>query len=288
MLTNAQAESWSRQPESDKAQRTHEEIRTALRGPRSTILHREFTDFLQGSYRNGTNIKFDSDVDIAARLDRPFQYDTNLLGPFWAQQQSAQFVQSDYSFEQFRSDTYETLRDAFGSGVKLRNKCIEVPADATRLKADVVPCIQHRIYTAYEAFHSGIGFRPLNEQRWVVNFPVQHYENGVRKQAMTNQRFKPLVRLIKNARNSQVGRGELSTNAAPSYFLQCLIYNASDAAFVSDLVRAFYTVLQDLRTKLNRPSSIICENGLVPLFGLTPEQWSVPNATSTIDALLRV
>lgn len=285
MLTSAQAETWSRQPDSAKAQRTHEAIRAVLRGGRSKIRDRDFTDFLQGSYRSDTNIRGDSDVDIVARLNETFRHETSLLGPFWAEQQKARFSPPTYSFEQFRVDTFETLHDAFGDAVTLRNKCIEVAGRDGRLNADVVTCLEYRRYREFERYDSGITFRPLHEDRWIVNFPVQHYENGIAKQGSTHQRFKPMVRLMKNARNAQVDARRLADNVAPSYFLQCLIYNVPDHWFVPNLVQTYYAVLKHLEGALNDPLSFISENGIVPLFGNTPEQWNVANARSTVAAL---
>jgi predicted nucleotidyltransferase len=170
MPSAAQVENWSKQPDSARAKVTHEAIREALRSQRSVIKDRDFDDFLQGSYRNDTNIRGDSDVDIVVRLNTTFSHDTSRLAPFWAAQMQSAYPVASYQFADFRRDVFATLSVAFGSSVRQENKCIRVPGRNGRLDADVVPCLEHRNYRQFtavdeEQYDRGIAFYTLREGR---------------------------------------------------------------------------------------------------------------------------
>ena len=64
---------WATQPSPQAAKHTHESIRHAL----STAYRLSavtFETYLQGSYRNDTNIRQDSDVDIVVELTSAFAH----------------------------------------------------------------------------------------------------------------------------------------------------------------------------------------------------------------------
>lgn len=66
----SQIETWSRRSQTDTAMRAHEDLRNAVRGARySTVRDLDFSDYLQGSYRNYTNTVRDHDVDVVLQLD---------------------------------------------------------------------------------------------------------------------------------------------------------------------------------------------------------------------------
>lgn len=290
MANPAQVESWSKQPDPAQAKRTHEAIREVLRGARSAIRDWSFEDFLQGSYRNDTNIRADSDVDIVVRLDSVFTHDTTRLSPFWSAEMQRAYGTATYTFADFRRDVFNTLSAAFGNDVTQENKCIKVCGRNGRLDADVVPCLQHRYYRRFsrigdEEFDPGITFYTLRESRMVVNFPVQHYDNGVAKQAATRNMFKPLVRAMKNARNALIDAGRLNDRVAPSYFLQCLVYNASNDVFRGSVSDSYAAVVEDLINRAASWRGFVSENGIVPLFGATPEQWNETDAATLVVAL---
>jgi tRNA nucleotidyltransferase (CCA-adding enzyme) len=62
------------------AQATHESIRSALTtASGSLVKDKDITMYLQGSYKNSTNIRGDSDVDLVVLLNSTFLYDTSGL-----------------------------------------------------------------------------------------------------------------------------------------------------------------------------------------------------------------
>jgi tRNA nucleotidyltransferase (CCA-adding enzyme) len=101
-IPESQLDTWSRQGAVTTAKATHESIRNALTAFSSPI-RQMFADgsaeiYLQGSYKNDTNIRGDSDVDIVAELNTTFY--SNLT------EQEKQYLSlgpAVYSLNQFRA-----------------------------------------------------------------------------------------------------------------------------------------------------------------------------------------
>jgi hypothetical protein len=232
-----------------------------------------FEVYLQGSYRNSTNIAGESDVDIVAELQSTFYYNIDRMNPSDAARWRESRPDATYSWFEFRADCHAALRAEFGSAsVSEGDKCLRVAPAAARLPADVLPATTHRHYFDASRFVDGITFW-TRSGRQVVNYPQQHFDNGVAKQAATTDRFKPTVRIFKNARSRAVELGLLGHEDAPSYFLQCLFYNANNAAFRAGRQETYVAVLAD------------CQNGLIPLFGGSREQWEKEAAVKLVAAL---
>ena len=77
-IPESQLETWSHQGAVTTAKQTHESIRNVLNSHtwQSGV---NFEDYLQGSYRNTTNIRGDSDVDVVTQLNSTFKSDLSEL-----------------------------------------------------------------------------------------------------------------------------------------------------------------------------------------------------------------
>ena len=71
--------------------------------------------------------------------------------------------------------------------------------------------------------------------------------------------------MFKAARNQLVGKRALTKDDAPSYFIECLLYNIPDDLFAPKLAPAYTGILAWLKTA--KLKDFQCQNGLVPLFG---------------------
>ena len=69
------------------------------------------------------------------------------------------------------------------------------------------------------------------ERRSIINWPEQHYENGVGKNTNTARRYKRAVRILKTLRNEMAYAGISEANPIPSFLIECLVWNAPDNAF---------------------------------------------------------
>lgn len=77
-IPESQLQTWSNQGATASSSALYERIRAALRN--DAALHgRNFEVFLQGSYRNSTNIRGDSDVDVVVKLTDTYMPDYSLL-----------------------------------------------------------------------------------------------------------------------------------------------------------------------------------------------------------------
>ena len=246
-IPNNQLETWANHGAEKTAADTYNSICTAL-----TSLQAKPEIYLQGSYKNTTNIRGDSDVDVVAQLNRTFQYDLTALPEPEKVLYKAAYPDATYTFDNFRNDVQQTLQTYYGAGnIKVGDKAIKISAAPGRLPSDVVPCLQYRRYFRFrsvtdEQYVEGIALYSKNSNRWVFNYPKVHYANGVDKNSSVKTKgwFKPTVRMYKNMRTYLVDRKVLDNAAAPSYFIECLIYNVPDAQFGVDYATTFYNSIK--------------------------------------------
>lgn len=250
----------------------------------------EYELYLQGSYRNSTNIRGDSDVDLVAQLNSAFHWDiSQLIGEEQHLFLSTYTSTASYGWSEFRQDVLSALRDRYGwETVSQGNKSIKVRAGSGRLPADVVVCVQHRRYLRFRGpadakYVEGMAFWVPRESRWVVNYPKLHYENGVKKNSETNGWYKPTIRLFKNARSYLMDHGVIPGDLAHSYFVECLLYNVPSRCYGSTYQDTFLEVLSWLSEA--DPADFACQNEQVELFGTSPEQWACDKAVTLIAAL---
>jgi hypothetical protein len=189
--------------------------------------------FPQGSYRNGTNVRANSDVDICVRYmdacfsDVPAGYSTADFG----------LVDATYTYSEFKNDVESALKRYLGdSAVSRGKKAFDLHANTYRIDADVVPTFEHRRYTVQDGRYShlsGTVLIPDGGAR-IINWPHQNYDNGTAKNIATGTRFKKLVRVLKCLRNKMVDEGHPAAKPIPSYLIECLVWNAPDSAFFHD------------------------------------------------------
>ena len=156
------------------------------------------------------------------------------------------------------------------------NKSIKLKADPPRLAADIVVCTAYRRYSSHYSYVEGIIFRALHDKRWIVNYPKMHYREGAAKGHRTWDRYKRTVRMFKNARNHLVSTGSIGADLAPSYFVECLLYNAPDAAFQQSFQETYRSIVTWMdQTNLGE---LACQNGQQWLFGPSSDHWAVVDA----------
>ncbi|QHS63527.1 nucleotidyltransferase domain-containing protein [Chitinophaga agri] len=231
-ITENQLIAWSR-PVSDSedamCQRAITQITEALRAKFGT----KVSIFLQGSYRNNTNVRKNSDVDIVMRFDDAFYSDLVRLNAADAAIYNARHTDYGYNFTQLKNDTEQALRIVFGDDVKRKNKCIEVRGNTYRVTADVIPCFTLRRPANLERIEAeGIKFYSETNQE-IISFPNQHYENGTSKTNNTYRLYKRMVRILKVINNRLIDDNKISDKLASSFFIECLVYNVPDHYFIN-------------------------------------------------------
>jgi hypothetical protein len=294
-IPESQLERWSHQGAVSTSSTTYASIQTAFAADSSLIKGMDKEVYLQGSYKNDTNIRGDSDVDVVVQLNSTFGYDFSGLDEEQIRSFSTSYpTNATYLWEHFRADVLRSLRAYYGrEAVTEGDKSLKLNAAPGRLAADIIPSIRHLKYVYFygpnlEQHVEGIKFWS-RDGRVIVNFPKVHYDNGVAKQFVTrtNGRYKPTVRMFKNARTYLVDQGSLSDDVAPSYFLECLLYNVPDPAFGQSLEDSFVQVWNWL-WKDAPSNTLLCQNGQLLLFGTAPEQWQTSNAKIFLEALRKL
>ncbi len=284
---------WAEPPGRFTLSWTENALRDALQ--HAARLHeRKYEIFLQGSYANHTNISGTSDVDLVIQMKQPFEENVEALDNTGRRNFYNRYDDTLYGWEDFREDVLATLRETYF--VHEGRKCIDIRDwdSLIRVPADILPAIEYRYYTGFpapnkEIYEEGVFFRDSSGKP-IINFPKQHLRNGRRKDRATGGRFKPTVRVVKHARNHAADRkSEFKSERAPSYFIECLLYNVPNRIFRASLPTAFENCLSWLdncsRDDPDRFGSFCCQNGLVDLFGNRPDQWCSKAADDLITEL---
>lgn len=290
-IPEAQLTTWSARGAVTNSSASYNSIRTALLDTQSRIAALNPDIFLQGSYRNATNIFGDSDVDVVVLNDRMFFKDTSALDATQLQLQQNAYPPAMYGWNEFRADVLQTLKGYYGNGrVHEGDRCIKVDFGPGRIAADVIPAFRHKKYgyfysAAVQSYEEGIEFRSRNAVA-IVNFPKQHIANGESKNSSerTNGWFKASVRMFKNARNRLIEHHVITPESCSSYHLECLVYNVPDYSFGGNFQDTFVRAVNYWVNTI-QPATCLCQNGIVPLFGTSPVQWNIPDAARFVQGL---
>ena len=291
-----QLKTWSHQGSTTAASAIYQRIHNALSGDAELSKH-SIDVFLQGSYRNSTNIYGDSDVDVVVRLNETYMPDYDRLDSPTRDRIQAWATPATYSFEPFRKDVASAIRRSFPNhSITEGGKSIKIPRAQSNIPADVVPCLEYRLYTPPAGLLSSSGYSPSPnyiEGIWLkdiwknqvcVSFPKQHYDNGVDKNRGANERFKPTVRIFKNANHHMEDVGMLSRGTATSYGIECLLYNVPNSKFAGSHQGAFIEILNWLNSA--DLETFVCQNGMQRLFA--EAKWNIGNARAFINALIQL
>jgi hypothetical protein len=219
---------WSK-PSSDTEQQQSDNavgmIKTAI-GESPALSGRNIKVFPQGSYRNNTNVRQNSDVDVCVLCFDTFYYELPSDGSMT--RDSLGIIPATYEYVVYKNEVEAALVAKFGSrSVERGHKAFDVHENSYRVEADVVACFQHRLYmwnNGKADYLSGVELRPDNGGR-IINWPDQHYENGVTKNDSTSGRFKFMTRVIKRLKNEMVEINILEAKPIESYLIECLVWN---------------------------------------------------------------
>ena len=301
-IPESQLERWAEPQQTRKAQYTHKVIREAIKNYDYSRKY-EFEDYLQGSYANHTNIWADTDVDIVVQLNSVFRSDISNLTSDQQEIYNSVYTTASYGLSEFKPEVISALREKFGYfKVETGNKSVKVLPDdsGNRYKADIVIALQYRLYvptrgknTTFDSktglyYYEGIWFKASSGEE-IINYPKLHLKNGADKNQRTNSKFKPIVRIFKNMRNTAYDKGYLyDKNLAPSYFVQCLLYNVPNEIYMSN---SYQEIIEKLLSWLIEAydegifSDFVSQNGIVPLFGSGSDKWNEQDAIDFLTAL---
>lgn len=172
--------------------------------------------FAQGSYKNNTNVREDSDVDICVccydSLFEDFSFANGLT------RVNVGLSPATYLFPQFKNNVEEALVAKFGrAGVTRGNKAFDVHANSYRIDADVVPCFEHRRYWLLPFLHSWFVSIPNIQGTWKghvtpsgIDLEAGHVNRPITAYLVIRQTFSSIsARLITSESSSELLAGNI-------------------------------------------------------------------------------
>lgn len=205
---------------------------------RSRTGSKKISIFVQGSYANKTNVRSESDVDIAVVEEDIFKM--GYRGSFDIYPQTYK----DYGFHRVNSSDYsfkdkveECLKVKFGDDVERKDKSIKICGNTYRNDADTVPCTRYRDYRKdydYDESNYVAGIVITTDQgEEIINYPEQHIEQGRKKNIATNLVYKKMVRIIKTLRYKMCDEGYSEATEVSSFGLESLLWNVPNEIFTT-------------------------------------------------------
>jgi len=235
---------WARSPsqsETEKCENAVRAVRSAINSC-AKLKSRNVRVIPQGSYRNRTNVRGESDVDVGVVC-----YDS-FFPTYPAGTNAATFNNSDasYSYPEFKNDVESALVDHFGKpAVHRGNKAFDIHENTYRVDADVAAFFEHRRYRPDGSFLSGAELRPDNEKSCrIINWPEQHYANGNEKNDATRRSYRGVARILKNIRTQLGEQNLISPECVTGFLCECLAWNTPNELMTHP------TYTQDLRATL--------------------------------------
>ncbi len=217
--------------EEERAEKTKETVKSAVRSHLSDLGIRVFA---KGSYPNNTNVRYDSDIDIAVELEDKINLSyANGVGF----SNTGLYSYTGISESDFKLRLQKALEAEFGKNVvdSSGNKVFRIRGSDKILDADIIPCTTYRYYYASNSasYNQGIQLI-LNRPDGIMhfNYPEQHLENGTNKNTSTMKRFKNTARILKNT-NTYLSENNGMT-IYPSYMIESLAYNVSNAIYTGN------------------------------------------------------
>ncbi|MCP4990757.1 MAG: nucleotidyltransferase [Colwellia sp.] len=212
--------------EEERCSNAEKTIRNAINAS-DKLNYRSIRVFSQGSYRNNTNVRKDSDVDIGILCLDTFFYDF----PEGYTRESFGIAPGTYNYKQFKDEVGDALISYFGSSAVSRgNKAFNVHETSYHVEADVAAFFEHRRYSEDDKYLSGVELHPDNGGK-IINWPEQHYQNGVGKNKATGRAYKSLVRILKSLCNEMSEQNIYQAKEICGFLIECLVWNVPNSKF---------------------------------------------------------
>jgi hypothetical protein len=291
-IAEKQLETWTNLGSVAQSRDTYNSIKAVLEDKKAPYAgNADIEVRLQGSYGNDTNVYGDSDVDIVLCQRNLFYYNLDSL----SENDKAAFKRdhpsaAQYDLPRFKADVVAWLSKNYPQdfGPAKGNKALHIKGRNNRRNADVLVCAQHKKYSAYPnldgaRFAQGVVFYPRGGGS-IVNYPKQHSDYLTQKHQETGQWLKPTIRIFKNMRTRMREIGISGDGVAPSYYIEGLLYNVSDALFRDSYQRTVESLIEF--AEITDATKLVCANYQHWLVrDGQPTSWSVKNYNSFVQGL---
>lgn len=211
--------------EQDKQDRTVRMIREAISG-HDAFKGVKLGVYTKGSYPNNTNVRSDSDVDVAIEYTEAVYSDEESAG---LKPTNLGAYQGIWTPSKLRIELGSALEVKFPRQVDTSGTtAIRVNSSSARVDADLVPCFTYKYYFTSGQVNVGTKtFRTSGNP--ITNYPAQQLAQGRTKNTATKSFYKQAVRILKRVENAMVA-DDVHTEV-PSYFIECLLFNCPNDLF---------------------------------------------------------
>lgn len=290
----AQLQTWAKQGAVTTSKDTYATVKAALEDANAPYTNRNFKVFLQGSYGNDTNIWAESDVDVVIRYDGAFFHD---IADRPADEQAAFHAaypnNGTYAYSDFKAHVRQALRSKFGDSVKPGGtKAVKIEGNNNRRNADVIVAFEFKRYYHFksrqdDSHETGMCFF-LSDGTRVANYPEQHSDSLTAKHQATGNKFKPMIRIFKNARSKMIDDGLIAKGSAPSYYIEGLLYNIPNEDFVGDYQDIFLNILKWLYKTQDRTEFVCANEQYYLLRDDSHTCWAVADGSNFINGVIKL
>ena len=291
MIAESQLDIWASQGPTAQFTDTYNRIRDNLLDRGAPYPLADTEAFLQGSYKNDTNVYGDSDVDIVLCHTGAFFKDLSRLS---AEDRRAYDAAAGgvvtYGYADLKRDASAYITRLYNN-VNSGKKAVYIPGgNSGRRNADVLIASQFRRYHEFKSWQNqrydeGVCFFPAGGSM-TENFPKLHSDNCTAKHQNTNGYFKPMVRIFKNMRNTMIGKRLLADGVAPSYFIEGMLYNVPNDKFGGTYQQAWIACFNHIVTA--ERDNLVCANYMHWLVrDSSSTSWPIANFNTFTAALKR-
>lgn len=247
---------------------------------RSITGNRRIKLFVQGSYANNTNVRTQSDVDIAVIQEETFRTNYRISSVYPQSDADYGFVSSAPQQKKFKDEVQDCLEAKFGRDVERKNKSIKIHGNTYRKDADSVPCMRYRDYSGDyrkdESNYVGGVVIFADDGETIINYPEQHIINGKAKNVSTNYYYKKMVRIMKKMRYLMQDATIAAASNVSSFALESLLWNIPDSHYLEygqyRKVFQFSNIISYLKNHKSSFSSYTEANGIKKLFPTPVDQ----------------
>lgn len=291
-IPESQLDTWSHQGSITQSSNTYNSIKNVLEASTTPYNGKNFKVFLQGSYGNDTNIYAESDVDIVIRLDDCFLSDLDSLSEEEKAAHKRAFNDAAYTHVDFKRDVLSVLMGQYGSVVKAGDKAIAIDASGSRRKSDVIVATQFRRYFKFRSssnseYTEGIYFFNAAGVR-IANYPKQHSANLTTKHQVSSKWLKPMIRVFKNMRSRMVDDGLIKADIAPSYYIECLLYNVPNEKLTSSYQDCVVNTLNWYRQEVTKVDLVCANEQYYLLRDGSHTCWPQANCDAFVEAAVKL
>lgn len=226
---------------------------------------------LKGSYKNNTNVREDSDVDIYVLFDTASFLVSRQLQTISPAHKGGGGISARF----YKDCLEEALRQKIGIGGIIRgNKSIKIKETAYKHQTDVV-CAFVANDDSSISDYKGVCLMPDKDNRDVIiNYPEQDTFVGAQLNVATDNYYKKIVRILKGIRNDYGWK-------TPSFLIECLASNV-DPNILCDNTKDYrgkvIGVVDYLLRNLRFPAQFKEVNGIKALFHERQKWGSSPDA----------